>query len=80
MFVCLFVWLLLTLYPALRQVVIPVCNIRVVKKQNMALLVPNALSIRTTAGEKVSGEKPQLHLDVVVYYRGHQSTRLTFFF
>ncbi|XP_077390818.1 GRAM domain-containing protein 2B isoform X2 [Festucalex cinctus] len=34
------------------KVVIPVSNIHIVKKQNTALLVPNALSIRTTEGEK----------------------------
>lgn len=34
------------------KVIIPVSCIHVVKKQNTALLVPNALSIRTTAGEK----------------------------
>ncbi|XP_017548805.1 GRAM domain-containing protein 2A isoform X1 [Pygocentrus nattereri] len=34
------------------KVVIPVCAIHVVKKQNTALLVPNALSIRTSVGEK----------------------------
>ncbi|XP_042273513.1 GRAM domain-containing protein 2B isoform X1 [Thunnus albacares] len=34
------------------KVVIPVSCIRIVKKQNTALLVPNALSIRTTEGEK----------------------------
>lgn len=36
------------------QVVIPVSSIHIVKKQNTALLVPNALSIRTTDGFKVS--------------------------
>jgi len=35
------------------QVVIPVSCIHMVKKQNTALLVPNALSIRTTGGDKV---------------------------
>ncbi|XP_061681174.1 GRAM domain-containing protein 2B isoform X4 [Syngnathoides biaculeatus] len=34
------------------KVVIPVSSICVVKKQNTALLVPNALSVRTTEGEK----------------------------
>nr|XP_057930034.1 GRAM domain-containing protein 2B isoform X3 [Doryrhamphus excisus] len=34
------------------KVVIPVSGIHIVKKQNTALLVPNALSIRTTEGEK----------------------------
>ncbi|XP_034069029.1 GRAM domain-containing protein 2B isoform X2 [Gymnodraco acuticeps] len=34
------------------KVVIPVSSIHIVKKQNTALLVPNALSIRTTGGEK----------------------------
>ncbi|XP_041914109.1 GRAM domain-containing protein 2B [Alosa sapidissima] len=34
------------------KVVIPVSGVTVLKKQNMALLVPNALSIRTTEGEK----------------------------
>nr|XP_020452495.1 GRAM domain-containing protein 3-like isoform X1 [Monopterus albus] len=34
------------------KVVIPVSCIRIVKKQNTALLVPNALSIRTTDGDK----------------------------
>ncbi|XP_057696809.1 GRAM domain-containing protein 2B isoform X2 [Corythoichthys intestinalis] len=34
------------------KVVIPVSCIHIVKKQNTALLVPNALSIRTTEGEK----------------------------
>lgn len=34
------------------KVVIPVSCINIVKKQNMALLVPNALSIRTSHGEK----------------------------
>ncbi|XP_076847751.1 GRAM domain-containing protein 2B isoform X2 [Brachyhypopomus gauderio] len=34
------------------KVVIPVSSIHVLKKQNTALLVPNALSIRTNAGEK----------------------------
>ncbi|KAL1023309.1 hypothetical protein UPYG_G00039030 [Umbra pygmaea] len=34
------------------KLVIPVSSVCVVKKQNMALLVPNALSIRTTEGEK----------------------------
>ncbi|XP_028259422.1 GRAM domain-containing protein 2B isoform X2 [Parambassis ranga] len=34
------------------KVVIPVSCIHIVKKQNTALLVPNALSIRTTVGDK----------------------------
>ncbi|KAM4629618.1 GRAM domain-containing protein 2B isoform 2-T2 [Polymixia lowei] len=34
------------------KVVIPVSSIHIVKKQNTALLVPNALSIRTTEGDK----------------------------
>lgn len=34
------------------KVVIPVSLIHIVKKQNTALLVPNALSIRTTEGDK----------------------------
>ncbi|XP_008290424.1 GRAM domain-containing protein 3 isoform X1 [Stegastes partitus] len=34
------------------KVVIPISSIHIVKKQNTALLVPNALSIRTTEGEK----------------------------
>ncbi|XP_035508970.1 GRAM domain-containing protein 2B isoform X2 [Morone saxatilis] len=34
------------------KVVIPVSCIHIVKKQNTALLVPNALSIRTTEGDK----------------------------
>ncbi|XP_046713136.1 GRAM domain-containing protein 2B isoform X2 [Silurus meridionalis] len=34
------------------KVVIPVINITVLKKQNTALLVPNALSIRSNLGEK----------------------------
>ncbi|XP_066504090.1 GRAM domain-containing protein 2B [Hoplias malabaricus] len=34
------------------KVVIPVSNIFVLKKQNTALLVPNALSIRTNVGDK----------------------------
>ncbi|XP_070687985.1 GRAM domain-containing protein 2B isoform X2 [Pempheris klunzingeri] len=34
------------------KVVIPVSCIHIVKKQNMALLVPNALSVRTTEGDK----------------------------
>ncbi|XP_029939950.1 GRAM domain-containing protein 2B isoform X2 [Salarias fasciatus] len=34
------------------KVVIPISYIHIVKKQNTALLVPNALSIRTTEGEK----------------------------
>uniref|UniRef100_A0A1A7WIA6 Wu:fi13g07 n=1 Tax=Iconisemion striatum TaxID=60296 RepID=A0A1A7WIA6_9TELE len=34
------------------KVIIPVSSIRTVKKQNTALLVPNACSIRTTEGEK----------------------------
>ncbi|XP_022048535.1 GRAM domain-containing protein 2B isoform X1 [Acanthochromis polyacanthus] len=34
------------------KVVIPISSIYIVKKQNTALLVPNALSIRTTEGEK----------------------------
>lgn len=34
------------------KVVIPVSSIHTVKKQNTALLVPNALSLRTTEGEK----------------------------
>nr|XP_046247030.1 GRAM domain-containing protein 2B isoform X3 [Scatophagus argus] len=34
------------------KVVIPVSCIHIVKKQNMALLVPNALSIRTSDGDK----------------------------
>lgn len=37
----------------LTQVIIPVSSIHIVKKQNTALLVPNALSIRTTEGDKV---------------------------
>lgn len=41
------------------QVVIPLCFIHIVKKQNMALLVPNALSIRTANGDKVSLAAPQ---------------------
>lgn len=34
------------------KVIIPVSNVNVLKKQNTALLVPNAISIRTTEGEK----------------------------
>ncbi|XP_029551415.1 GRAM domain-containing protein 2B isoform X4 [Salmo trutta] len=34
------------------KLVIPVTSVQIVKKQNTALLVPNALSIRTTEGEK----------------------------
>uniref|UniRef100_A0A4W5LXQ5 Si:zfos-943e10.1 n=1 Tax=Hucho hucho TaxID=62062 RepID=A0A4W5LXQ5_9TELE len=34
------------------KLVIPVTRVQIVKKQNTALLVPNALSIRTTEGEK----------------------------
>uniref|UniRef100_A0A1A8BPG5 Wu:fi13g07 n=1 Tax=Nothobranchius kadleci TaxID=1051664 RepID=A0A1A8BPG5_NOTKA len=34
------------------KVVIPVSSIRTVKKQNTALLVPNAFSVRTTDGQK----------------------------
>ncbi|KAJ8418933.1 hypothetical protein AAFF_G00004320 [Aldrovandia affinis] len=34
------------------KVVIPVTSVLIVKKQNTALLVPNALSIRTSEGEK----------------------------
>lgn len=34
------------------KVIVPVCNINILKKQNTALLVPNAISIRTTEGEK----------------------------
>ncbi|KAM3619034.1 uncharacterized protein V6R79_001913 [Siganus canaliculatus] len=34
------------------KVVIPISSIHIVKKQNTALLVPNALSIRSTEGEK----------------------------
>ncbi|XP_029683686.1 GRAM domain-containing protein 2B [Takifugu rubripes] len=34
------------------KVVIPLCSIHIVKKQNTALLVPNALSIRTSNGDK----------------------------
>ncbi|XP_059197096.1 GRAM domain-containing protein 2B isoform X2 [Centropristis striata] len=34
------------------KLIIPVSYIHIVKKQNTALLVPNALSIRTTEGEK----------------------------
>ncbi|CAN9500957.1 unnamed protein product [Ophioblennius macclurei] len=34
------------------KVVIPISGIHIVKKQNTVLLVPNALSIRTTEGEK----------------------------
>ncbi|XP_041791472.1 GRAM domain-containing protein 2B isoform X3 [Chelmon rostratus] len=34
------------------RVVIPVSSIHIVKKQNTALLVPNALSIRTSEGDK----------------------------
>ncbi|XP_030647492.1 GRAM domain-containing protein 2B [Chanos chanos] len=34
------------------KVVIPVSSVHLLKKQNTALLVPNALSIRTTGGEK----------------------------
>ncbi|XP_067085609.1 GRAM domain-containing protein 2B isoform X1 [Osmerus mordax] len=34
------------------KLVIPVNSIHILKKQNMALLVPNALSIRTTLGDK----------------------------
>uniref|UniRef100_A0A1A8K9F3 Wu:fi13g07 n=1 Tax=Nothobranchius kuhntae TaxID=321403 RepID=A0A1A8K9F3_NOTKU len=34
------------------KVVIPVSSIRTVKKQNTALLVPNAFSVRTTEGQK----------------------------
>lgn len=34
------------------KVVIPVSSIHIVKKQNTALLVPNAVSIRTTVGDK----------------------------
>ncbi|XP_051979472.1 GRAM domain-containing protein 2B-like isoform X2 [Xyrauchen texanus] len=34
------------------KVIIPVTNVNILKKQNTALLVPNAISIRTTEGEK----------------------------
>ncbi|XP_020780410.2 GRAM domain-containing protein 2B isoform X3 [Boleophthalmus pectinirostris] len=34
------------------KVVVPVSSIQIVKKQNTALLVPNAVSIRTTEGDK----------------------------
>ncbi|XP_018586883.2 GRAM domain-containing protein 2B-like isoform X2 [Scleropages formosus] len=34
------------------KVVVPVANVRAVKKQNTALVVPNALSVRTADGEK----------------------------
>uniref|UniRef100_A0A3B4AC70 GRAM domain-containing protein n=1 Tax=Periophthalmus magnuspinnatus TaxID=409849 RepID=A0A3B4AC70_9GOBI len=34
------------------KVVVPVSSIHIVKKQNTALLVPNAVSIRTTDGDK----------------------------
>ncbi|XP_055073827.2 GRAM domain-containing protein 2B isoform X1 [Misgurnus anguillicaudatus] len=34
------------------KVIVPVSNITILKKQNTALLVPNAISIRTTEGEK----------------------------
>ncbi|XP_051550675.1 GRAM domain-containing protein 2B-like isoform X2 [Myxocyprinus asiaticus] len=34
------------------KVIIPVSNVNILKKQNTALLVPNAISIRTTEGEK----------------------------
>lgn len=37
---------------AVFQVVIPVSSVAILKKQNTALVVPNALSIRTTDGEK----------------------------
>ncbi len=36
------------------QVIVPVSSVNVLKKQNTALLVPNAISVRTTDGEKVS--------------------------
>lgn len=45
----------------LLQVVIPVSCIHIVKKQNTALLVPNALSIRTTEGDKVRVSPPAPH-------------------
>lgn len=35
------------------QVVIPLCFIHIIKKQNTALLVPTALSVRTSNGDKV---------------------------
>ncbi|RXN37288.1 G- coupled receptor 55-like protein [Labeo rohita] len=35
------------------KVIIPVTNVNILKKQNTALLVPNAISVRTTDGEKV---------------------------
>lgn len=41
-------------FPLPPQVVIPLCLILIVKKQNTALLVPNALSLRTSNGDKVS--------------------------
>lgn len=50
------------------QVVIPVSNITVLKKQNTALLVPNALSIRSNLGEKVS-----VNLVYVLQIQGHLS-------
>ncbi|XP_050950842.1 GRAM domain-containing protein 2B isoform X1 [Labeo rohita] len=34
------------------KVIIPVTNVNILKKQNTALLVPNAISVRTTDGEK----------------------------
>lgn len=40
-------------WPPPVQVVVPVASISALKKTNTALLVPNALSIRTTKGEKV---------------------------
>ncbi|KAL1252017.1 hypothetical protein QQF64_019813 [Cirrhinus molitorella] len=34
------------------KVIVPVASVNILKKQNTALLVPNALSVRTTDGEK----------------------------
>lgn len=44
----------LTAHPCVSQVVLPVSSVSFLKKQNTALLVPNAISVRTADGEKVS--------------------------
>lgn len=42
-------------------------NITVLKKQNTALLVPNALSIRSNLGEKVSLKLLYIKQDMLVF-------------
>lgn len=55
------------------QVIIPVANISVLKKANTALLVPNAICIRTSEGEKVGDLCSQDYLAWMVKLKTSQT-------